>query len=132
MGIDRFIRIHHGCNGEFVRGFLLSTSCQLHCAIAVRRDSGYRVRKRIFGRCNKKTAGQYWPEAANHDHKAFSKLAKCGELQMCIREIWRYKWEFLTVRLDQLRGGSHFTKPVGCEVLPEPPEAAESVAGATK
>jgi hypothetical protein len=84
--------------------------------------------------CNKKTAGKYWPEAANHDHKAFTKLAKCGELQMCFRDIWRYKWEFLTVRLDQLRGGSHFVKPAGCEVLPDPPaeETADSVASSTK
>ena len=83
--------------------------------------------------CNKKTAGKYWPEAANHDHKAFSKLAKCGELQMCIRDIWHYKWDLLTVRLDQLRGGSHLMKPAGCEILPGPAEeTAESVANATK
>jgi len=83
--------------------------------------------------CNKSNAGKLWPEAANHDHKALTKLAHCGELQMCIRDVWHYKWDSLTVRVDQLRGGSHFAKPAGCEVLPEPAQApAESVASATK
>jgi len=70
-------------------------------------------------KCTKKNVGQMWPEAANHDHKVLSRLAHCGELQMCIRDVWRYRWDSLTVRLDQLRGGSAFRKPAGCEVLPD-------------
>jgi len=30
-----------------------------------------------------------------------------------------FRWQPVTVRLDQLRGGSQLPKPVGCEVLPE-------------
>lgn len=82
--------------------------------------------------CNKSMAGKMWPDAANRDHKALIKLAHCGELQMCSRDIWHYRWESLTVRLDQLRG-SHFAKPAGCEVLPEPTEPlAQSAANSTK
>ncbi|MBZ5609745.1 MAG: hypothetical protein LAP38_15905 [Acidobacteriia bacterium] len=73
--------------------------------------------------CNQQNAGQMWPEAANHDAAARSKLARCGELQICTRTVWRYRWESVTVRLDQLPGGSKFRKPAECEVsAAEPPE----------
>ena len=67
-------------------------------------------------RCNKKTAGQMWPDAANHDQQLQARLARCGELQMCVREAWRYRWELLTVRIDQLPGGSGLGKPAACEI----------------
>jgi hypothetical protein len=69
--------------------------------------------------CSAKIAGQLWPEAANHDPALRKKLSRCGELELCTRGIWRYRWESLTVRIDQLRGGSQLPKPAGCEVLPE-------------
>jgi hypothetical protein len=69
--------------------------------------------------CDAENLGRLWPEAANHDPKVRKKMAKCGELQLCTKGIWRYHWESLTVRLDQLRGGSKLPKPAGCDVLPE-------------
>lgn len=71
--------------------------------------------------CNKNNVGQLWPNAANRDHVVLSKMARCGELEICTRGVWRYSWERLTVRLDQLRGGSKFRKPPACEVQPEQP-----------
>jgi hypothetical protein len=80
--------------------------------------------------CNRKNAGKLWPQAANRDRGSLSKLARCGELQICTRGVWRYHWESLTVRVDQLRGGAKFQKPAGCEVSPERVEEA-SVPAAT-
>jgi hypothetical protein len=81
--------------------------------------------------CNKHNAGQMWPNAANHDHQLVSKLARCGELQMCVRDVWRYRWTPLTVRLDQLRGGQRFQKPAGCEIPVEPDGKVNETASAT-
>ena len=69
--------------------------------------------------CNSENIGEMWPEAANHDHKALLRLARCGELQMCVRNGKKFRWAPLTVRIDQLRGGSKNDKPSGCEVSPE-------------
>jgi hypothetical protein len=65
--------------------------------------------------CNAETAGRWWPEGANQDPALRKKMARCGELQICARGHWRYRWEPLTVRLDQLRGGESLPKPAGCE-----------------
>jgi hypothetical protein len=69
--------------------------------------------------CTERLAGQLWPEAANRDPLLRKKMARCGELEMCTRGLWRYHWEALTVRLDQLRGGSQLHKPAGCEQTAE-------------
>src|SRR5205809_7399114 len=66
--------------------------------------------------CNAQTFGKMWPDSANHSKAQLSKLARCGELAICTRGVWRYRWESLTVRLDQLRGGSKLPKPAACEV----------------
>ncbi len=65
--------------------------------------------------CNAATAGQLWPEAANHDSKLRQKFSRCGELEVCTLARRRYKWKLITVRIDQLRGGSELPKPAGCE-----------------
>jgi hypothetical protein len=77
--------------------------------------------------CDAETAGQLWPEAANHDFSLRKKFSHCGELEFCTRGKWRYHWKSITVRIDQLRGGSRLPKPAGCEV---PPEAAQEENGA--
>lgn len=69
--------------------------------------------------CNASTKGLFWPEAANRDSKLRQKASRCGELEVCARGQWHFHWQSLTVRLDQLRGGSQLAKPAGCEVLPE-------------
>ena len=69
--------------------------------------------------CEAATGGLLWPEAANHDSQLRKKFSRCGELEVCTRGRWHFRWQSVTVRLDQLRGGSQFAKPAGCEVLPE-------------
>ncbi len=69
--------------------------------------------------CTKENVGEMWPEAANHDQKALVHLARCGELQMCVRNGKKFRWQPLTVRIDQLRGGSKPDQPSGCEATPE-------------
>jgi hypothetical protein len=71
--------------------------------------------------CDADTNGQFWPEAANHDSKLFKKLSRCGELEVCARTRYHYRWESMTVRIDQLRGGSQLPKPAGCEAPPGQP-----------
>jgi VCBS repeat-containing protein len=69
--------------------------------------------------CNAQTFGKMWPDSANHSKAQLSKLARCGELAICTRGVWRYRWESLTVRFDQLRGGSKLPKPAACEIPDE-------------
>jgi hypothetical protein len=69
--------------------------------------------------CDAATGGLLWPEAANHDFKLRKKFSRCGELEVCTRGRWHFRWQSVTVRLDQLRGGAQLPKPAGCEVLPE-------------
>jgi hypothetical protein len=67
--------------------------------------------------CDAATAGHLWPEAANHDSKLRQQFSHCGELELCTLAKRRYRWKLMTVRIDQLRGGSGSAKPAGCEVL---------------
>jgi VCBS repeat-containing protein len=60
-----------------------------------------------------------WPDAANHDPKLFSKLARCGQLEICVHGNWHYHWESATVRIDQLRRGAAKQNPAGCDAQPE-------------
>ena len=74
--------------------------------------------------CTKENVGEMWPEAANHDPKAMARLARCGELQMCVQNGKKFRWEPLTVHIDQLRGGSKRDQPSGCEASPETSHAS--------
>ena len=84
------------------------------CAAFSRAEDAYRPA------CNQKNAGLMWPEAANRDHMVRARAAHCGELEMCTRDVWHYRWKPLTVRVDQLPGGNGLRKPSGCEAAPEP------------
>jgi len=76
--------------------------------------------------CNAHNQGRMWPEAANGNPKLLKKFSQCGELQICSRPGLRYRWESLTVRVDQLgRGKKKQAPPAGCEVPP-----AEEIADA--
>ena len=68
--------------------------------------------------CGSKNRGQFWPEAANHDPKLLSQLARCGELLVCVRRDWRYQWESPTIRVDQLarNAKAKASEPAVCEV----------------
>jgi hypothetical protein len=70
--------------------------------------------------CSAENQGHMWPEAANHDPKLLSRLARCGELFICVRGSWHYNWQAPSVRFDQLgrqakSKGARPTPP-GCEV----------------
>jgi hypothetical protein len=66
--------------------------------------------------CNAQNYGRMWPDAANHNPKLMTKLSQCGELQFCSHRGRRYRWESLTVRVDQLwRGKEKLAIPARCE-----------------
>jgi len=70
--------------------------------------------------CNPQIQGHMWPDAANHDRSLISRLARCGELLICVRGTWHYHWEAASVRIDQLgrAAKSKHSPPSGCEVQP--------------
>lgn len=73
--------------------------------------------------CNASTAGQYWPTNANHDRVSLIRSAQCGELEFCARKGWRYRWERLTVRANQLgkrRTGQRAAECVADLTAPRP------------
>jgi hypothetical protein len=55
--------------------------------------------------CNTQNYGRLWPEAANDNPRLVTKLTQCGELQICNRSGWHYRWASLAVRVDQLKRG---------------------------
>ena len=61
--------------------------------------------------------GQMWPEAANHDPKFMASMIRCGELLICVRGPWHYRWIAPSVRLDQLgkRAKSRASAPPACQ-----------------
>jgi hypothetical protein len=68
--------------------------------------------------CSSQNQGQMWPEAANRDSKLRARLIRCGELYICVRGLWHYRWETPTVRVDQLdrEGKAKISKPRACDV----------------
>lgn len=84
--------------------------------------------------CNSQNQGQMWPEAANHDPKLMASMIRCGELLICVRGSWHYRWEAPSVRLDQLgrRAKSRASAPPACQAQfvseappPDPPTSSE-------
>ena len=71
--------------------------------------------------CNARNRGRLWPEQANTDRDFARRAARCGELEMCTRGVWRYGWQPLTVHVSQL-GRGRKAEIVGCasEVLSAP------------
>jgi hypothetical protein len=68
--------------------------------------------------CTSENHGRLWPDAANHDPKLLARLVRCGDLLICVRGTWHYRWEAPTVRVDQLKrqAKSKASKPPVCEV----------------
>jgi hypothetical protein len=67
--------------------------------------------------CTAKNLGLLWPEQANKDPKLMGTLARCGELSICTRRTWRYRWDSAVVTLDQLRHRQTSLVKPGCEVV---------------
>jgi hypothetical protein len=52
--------------------------------------------------CNAKIQGQFWPQEANSDRFAARKLYQSGELEMCSIDVWKYRWEHISVNIRGL------------------------------
>jgi hypothetical protein len=67
--------------------------------------------------CNAVTLGKLFPTQANGNHQLTNKLFNCGELQVCTRGRWRYRWSPLSVRIDQLTKGATSQRAPACAAL---------------
>jgi hypothetical protein len=78
--------------------------------------------------CNAQSQGQFWPEEANVNRDAMREHYQQGDLEMCSRGEWRYKWEHLSVNVRQLRLAKHAADSNAAKrVAPQPPPTAAAV-----
>ena len=49
--------------------------------------------------CNSRTRGHFWPEEANNNKVAARKYLQSGELEMCTMGSWKYRWQFLSIKV---------------------------------
>lgn len=57
--------------------------------------------------CNVRNHGQFWPDEANRNAEAARRLLQQGDLEMCSLEVWKYKWEHMSVNVRDLAKGKH-------------------------
>lgn len=74
--------------------------------------------------CNADMLSKMWPLAANGNKQLTNRLFNCGELQVCTRGKWRYRWVSLSVRLDQLNKTGQ--APKACTALMNEVSKAEA------
>ena len=67
--------------------------------------------------CDASTLGSLYPAQANSDRQIRNELFTCGELQVCARGRWKYRWVPLSVRIDQLVRNGSAHRPQRCVVL---------------
>ena len=53
--------------------------------------------------CNAANRGRFWPEQANHDPHAIHKLAQSGELELCTLDVWKHRWQKMSVNARQAK-----------------------------
>jgi hypothetical protein len=53
--------------------------------------------------CDADTVGLMWPNEANLNPQALHKYARSGELWLCSKQPWRYRWERPSVSVSQLK-----------------------------
>lgn len=53
--------------------------------------------------CDADTVGLMWPNEANLNPQALHKLARTGDLWLCTKHPWRYKWDRPSVSVSQLK-----------------------------
>lgn len=74
--------------------------------------------------CNRKLAGAFDPPEAAHDATVRREAIRCGTLRICTRNVWRYRWERVSVPYSELAG-----KGKVCEVrqaaAPQPETAGQ-------
>jgi len=61
--------------------------------------------------CRPQNQGRFWPEEANSDRDARRRLYQRGELELCTLEVWKYRWERISVNarglsMEKRDGGS--------------------------
>ena len=62
--------------------------------------------------CTSQNTGELYPAAANKDRELAQKLVRCGQLEICTRTgTWRYKWQHLSITLDQMIARKNGTVP---------------------
>jgi hypothetical protein len=61
--------------------------------------------------CNAKTQGQFWPTEANSSPEAARRYTQSGELEMCARGVWKYKWEHLSINVHALAKSKQAATP---------------------
>jgi hypothetical protein len=61
--------------------------------------------------CNAKTQGQFWPAEANFSPDAARRYTQSGELEVCARGVWKYKWEHLSINVRDLAKSKHLATP---------------------
>ena len=52
--------------------------------------------------CNSQSLGTFWPESANSDRRNLYALSHTGELELCTRGFYKYRWQSLTVSYQEL------------------------------
>jgi hypothetical protein len=53
--------------------------------------------------CDAKSLSKFWPDAANSDSRTLFDLSRTGQLELCTRGTFRYKWRALTVSYQEIR-----------------------------
>jgi hypothetical protein len=53
--------------------------------------------------CSRQMAGRFWPEGANSNPAMARQLSRRGDLEVCTRTTWSYRWASPTIDINQLR-----------------------------
>jgi hypothetical protein len=72
--------------------------------------------------CGKDELGRFWPDKADKNPVLAMQLARNGDLQVCSRSGWHYRWMQPAVRVDQLRSKRWKDPPIEGEADRRKPE----------
>lgn len=53
--------------------------------------------------CTPALNGQLWPAQANSDKALARKLFQTGDLELCSVNVWRYRWQHMSVSYKSLQ-----------------------------
>ncbi|MCW5976660.1 MAG: hypothetical protein KIT09_01215 [Bryobacteraceae bacterium] len=73
------------------------------CALLLGLASPLSAQETPKPKCTERIQGRFWPEAANDDPRLAQTLAQTGELEICSAVRWRYRWQSLTVHIEDLQ-----------------------------
>jgi len=78
--------------------------------------------------CGENNRGQFWPSEANSDRVVLKQALNCGELRICSKGLWKYRWETVGATYWQL---AKQPAPAACK-LAEPAGEPETLAAGTR